>query len=247
MRFLDKNIDRLRRAISALPTGIGRQALRRGVAATLTPQPLLRRLQPTVVVDVGANRGQFALDVSKASPHARIFSFEPLSSEAAVFRQVFSGYQNVELRQCALGAATGTARMHVAGAADSSSLLEIGSLQEQIFAGTREVRVEEVDVETLDDVLLEHDLSGQALLKIDVQGFELEVLRGARDSLRKFRWIYVELSFVELYVGQPLAHEVIEFLRVQGFVPVDTGMPLRSKGRTVQLDFLFERTTTTDE
>jgi hypothetical protein len=137
--------------------------------------------------------------------------------------------------------------MHVAGAADSSSLLEIGSLQEQIFAGTREVRVEEVDVETLDDVLLEHDLSGQALLKIDVQGFELEVLRGARDSLRKFRWIYVELSFVELYVGQPLAHEVIEFLRVQGFVPVDTGMPLRSKGRTVQLDFLFERTTTTDE
>ena len=224
-----------------MSSGLGRRGLRVGVAATLAPQPMLRRLQPGLVVDVGANRGQFALDVRKAAPQARIISFEPLGSEAEVFRTIFSGAPNVELKECALGSVKGTAQLHVAGAADSSSLLEIGNLQEQLFHGTGEVQVVEVAVELLDDVLREYDLGDRALLKIDVQGFELQVLMGAVEALGRFRWVYVELSFVELYVGQPLAHEVMSLLAAHHFGLADTGEPTRVKGRTIQQDFLFER------
>ena len=235
------SVHRIKRALSALPSELGRRGLRVGVAATLAPQAMLRRLQPGLVVDVGANRGQFALDVRKAAPQARIVSFEPLASEVEVFRTVFAGVRDVELKECALGSVKGTAQLHVAGAADSSSLLEIGNLQEQLFPGTAEVQVVEVAVELLDDVLRVHDLGERALLKIDVQGFELQVLMGAVESLGRFRWVYVELSFVELYVGQPLAHEVMSLLAANHFGLVDTGEPTRVKGRTIQQDFLFER------
>jgi FkbM family methyltransferase len=202
---------------------------------------MLRRLDPSFVVDVGANRGQFALDVRRAAPQARILSFEPLPSEAAVFRTIFLGQRNVELIESALGSANGTAKLHVAGAADSSSLLHIGSLQEQLFPGTGEVQVVDVRVDVLDEVLQEFALADRSLLKIDVQGYELEVLKGALNSLSHFRWVYVELSFVELYVGQPLAHEVMTLLVTHGFGIVDAGTPTRSKGRTIQQDYLFER------
>jgi FkbM family methyltransferase len=230
-----------------MSTGLGRHALRHGVAATLAPQPMLRRLNPSVVVDVGANRGQFALDVRQAAPQARILSFEPLPSEADVFRTIFLGQRNVELIEAALGSSKGSAKLHVAGAADSSSLLQIGRLQEQLFPGTGEVNLVEVKVDVLDEVLREVDLADRALLKIDVQGYELEVLKGALNSLSRFRWVYVELSFVELYVSQPLAHEVMALLVTHGFGIVDAGSPTRSKGRTIQQDYLFERHATLQE
>ena len=238
---------RFRRVVSAVGTRAGLSALRHGVVSTLEPQPMLLRLRPSIVVDVGANRGQFALDVTKAVPRARIVAFEPLANEAAVFRKLFSTFHNVELHQRALGAAPGKAQLHVAGAADSSSLLRIGDLQEKLFPGTAEVEVVDVDVETLDHALAEVDLSGASLLKIDVQGYELEVLRGGPLSLSQFRWVYVELSFVELYKGQPLAHDGIAFLAAASFVLVDTGIPSRVEGRTIQQDFLFERATVGDD
>jgi hypothetical protein len=64
----------------------------------------------------------------------------------------------------------------------------------------------------LSDYLHHDDLGSRNLLKVDTQGFELEVLRGAEGLLDRFSAIYCELSFKELYVGQPLASEVIAYL-----------------------------------
>lgn len=233
-------VQRARRLIIAVRASPARRALRYGVLPIVEPQQMLRRLRPAFVVDVGANRGQFALDVVISVPDATVLSFEPLASEAAVFRKVLGNQSKVELRECALGRRRERRVLHISHAADSSSLLALGPLQSSLYPGTSERGTIEVDVEALSEALTHIVIPPRSLLKADVQGYELEVLRGASKRLLEFSWVYVELSFVELYRGQPLAHEVIAYLLKHGFIPADTSKPSTVNGRTVQIDILFE-------
>ena len=79
-----------------------------------------------------------------------------------------------------------------------------------------------------------------ALLKIDVQGFEMEVLKGCNSMLDYFSWVYVECSFIELYEGQALANEVIDYLHTHGFKLAGIyNMSYDRSGIAIQADFLF--------
>jgi hypothetical protein len=141
----------------------------------------------------------------------------------------------------ALGARPGIAHLQVSAADDSSSLLPIGRRQVAEFPGTGYERSLEVSVATLADFLTDR-LPGPRLLKIDVQGFELEVLRGAGESLALVDQVFVECSFVELYDGQPLADEVICFLKARGLRLVGVhGLATSADGSPLQADFLFAR------
>lgn len=225
-----------------LPHRALRRGLMLGCAAGAEHMALLRLLQPATVVDVGANVGQFALAARHVLPQARILSFEPLERPAGVFGRVFAGDPLVRLFRVAAAAGAGPARMHVSARDDSSSLLPIGPEQVRQFPGTHAVGAEPVATARLDQLLHPHDLPGPALLKIDVQGGELETLRGAGALLAAFDHIYVEASFAALYQGQPLAGEVVEHLQAQGFVLAGTFNPVfRKDGTPVQADFLFRR------
>lgn len=130
--------------------------------------------------------------------------------------------------------------LHVAGADDSSSLLPISSLQVSLFPGTAEVRTEKVPVGPLSDFVSAGDIKAPALLKLDVQGFELETLLGCEDLLECFAYVYAECSFVELYTGQALADEVVAWLRERNFVLKGVyNMSYDKSGGAVQGDFLF--------
>ena len=140
----------------------------------------------------------------------------------------------------ALGAEPGSRRLHVSGRDDSSSLLPIGR-QATVFPGTAATGSRDVDV----DVLARHlDASTPrpVLLKIDVQGYELEVLRGAGAALDHVDEILCECSFVELYTGQPLAAEVIAHLADRGFALVNvSGIVTSADGQQLQADLTFRR------
>jgi hypothetical protein len=132
--------------------------------------------------------------------------------------------------------------MHVSARIDSSSLRAITGRQTAQFPGTHEVGVAQVTAARLDETLTAADLAAPALLKIDVQGGELEVLRGATGLLPHFDWIYVECSFVEFYAGQALADEVADFLAAAGFWPTVYWRPCRdADGHPAQADILFVR------
>ncbi len=222
-------------------TARGRSALRLGVAATLDHQRLLAELQPAFVVDVGANRGQFALDVKVACPSTPLLCFEPIPDVAARFREVFGADENVELRNVALGTVPGESELYVSKADDSSSLLPISQLQQTTFPGTEAIGTISVPVSTLDVELKKATVVSPAMLKLDVQGYELEVLRGGAESLASFDWIYVECSFREFYDGQPLAADVIAFLAAKGFDLDRVETITRVSGSVVQADILFAR------
>ena len=200
------------------------------------------------VVDIGANRGQFSLVAAETFADARIIAFEPLRGPAGKFRSVLGHETRIVLHQAAIGPIRTTSRINVSRRDDSSSLLRITDLQESLFPGTGLARTEEIEVAPLEAFVEAGDLAPPALLKLDVQGFELEALKGCESLLRHFQYVYVECSFVELYAGQAFADEVIAFLS-------ERGLPLRGvfnmtydrHGNSVQADFLFARRPAADK
>ena len=228
-----------------LQTHFYRQSLLKyRVAAAVEHDALLRAIggELKTVVDIGANRGQFALTARQHAPDARIIAFEPLEEPAEVFRMVFQGDAGVELHLCAIGPLEGEALMHVSRADDSSSLLPISRLQSQLFPGTDEQGTRWVIVKPLDAVLDAARILRPALFKIDVQGYEFETLKGCAPLLGCFDYLLVECSYMELYTGQALADEVINYLVKAGFVLADRHNLVHDvHGNPIQADFFFKR------
>lgn len=214
-------------------------ALCAGVVASYEHEHFIRQIRWATVVDIGANRGQFALLARYLNPRTRIVSFEPLPEPAETFRKLFKGDSRVSLHQAAVGPNRGEVVLHVSAADDSSSLLPISELQDELFPGTREVRRELVRIGPLSDFLSRGDIAPPALLKVDVQGYELEALRGCLDHLGAFDYILVEGSFIQLYEGQPLVTDIIRFLDETGFVLADAYNMAYANGAAIQGEFAF--------
>ena len=211
------------------------------VMAGVEHKPVINRPLSTVV-DIGANRGQFSLAARQWAPQSKIISFEPLAAPAALFRKIFAGDDSIKLHEAAIGPTAIDGVMHISARDDSSSLLPISSLQDEIFPGTNEVGTVNVRVAPLGTFINESDITAPAMLKLDVQGFELDALRGCESLLHKFDWIYCECSFVELYSGQTLADDIIQWLFERGFNIKGIYNPSYDRaGQAIQADFLFRK------
>jgi FkbM family methyltransferase len=237
-------IRKIFKAMRLIVNPLYRRAMFKGVAATIEHAYVLnflRRQGINHVIDIGANVGQFSLAVRNCLPNAKIFAFEPLARPAKRFSLVLGNDPNVTLFQSAIGSTTGDAIMHISKSLDSSSLLPITDKQSELFPGTEETRQEKVKVAPLDEFLDRQLIKGAALLKIDVQGYELETLKGCEALLDMFTYLYVECSCVELYLGQPLAHHVIAWLAKREFILSRVGSITYDKqGMSIQGDFLFK-------
>lgn len=176
-------------------------------------------------------------------PHVRISAYEPLESEADYFRIFASRWSDVALHVLALGERFGTEKIHLSRRPDSSSLLPIGNTQQGLFPNTDEVGQRSVHVARLDDLPSHWQHGRRILLKIDVQGFELSVLRGAQKALAHFKYVLVECSSVTLYEGQALFPEVLTFLEGAGYAVTARTNEQWSEGTLVQADYLFTRNT----
>lgn len=210
-----------------------------GVAPAIEHLSLLRPLKVDGIIDVGANRGQFSLVCQLSHAGIPMVSFEPIPREAVTFRRVHGHRAHVKLIESALGESTGTATLHLSKSADSSSLLPIGKRQTELFENTAEVGTIQVSVQRLDDLGETWAGRTRQLLKLDVQGFELNVLRGAVETLRSCAYVYAECSEVALYDGQALRAEVEAFLGEHGFFLQRRHNEQMHDGQLIQADYLF--------
>ena len=233
---------RIRKAVALVRTPSAWRYVRSGVLPGVEHGEVPFDPNIKTVLDVGAARGQFALFALDRWPAATIYCFEPLPGPAAQLATLAPSRVHVTI--AALGDTSGQAAMHLSGRGDSSSLLPIGDRQVREFPETRETGTELVTVTTLDEVIDPDELAAPVLLKIDVQGGELAVLRGAGSVLDRIDEIYVECAFVELYAGQPLASDVISFLLAAGFQLRGVFNLVRGVDKTcLEADMLFRQTT----
>lgn len=209
-----------------------------GVMAGVEHKTVLNRPLMTVI-DIGANRGQFAL-AARTISGAKVISFEPLPQAAKIFKKVFTDDSAVKLHEAAIGDKSGRKIIHLSARDDSSSLLEIGEAQCDFFPGTHEVGTLDVRVGTLDEFLSGDEIVRPAMLKLDVQGFELQALEGCKSLIGNFDYVYCECSFVELYKNQKLAGEVVDYLRCLGFGLKGVCNPMYDRdGNCIQADLMF--------
>ncbi|MCS0504872.1 FkbM family methyltransferase [Ancylobacter mangrovi] len=217
-----------------------RKALRQGVAAAIDHREALGPLKPQTVLDVGANRGQFALIARHLWPQASIISFEPLPGPAAYWHRAMEGDARARLVQAAIGAERQTMKINVTSADDSSSLLPLGETHQKIYGSSVTDQIE-VKVAPLGDFVAPEEFRAPTLLKIDTQGFELEVLKGMAGLEKNISHVYAELSFVELYAGQPLASEVLSYLDGVGFELAGVyNIAADKDGKQIQADMLLK-------
>lgn len=197
-----------------------------------------------LVIDVGANKGQYASTIRSEGYSGRIISFEPIPDAFELLRQASSTDTKWQIRQCALGQTNCTMPFHISENLASSSLLDVTARSIDAFAGTRTIRNIEVDVQTLEQAISLNDLGRRTHLKMDTQGSELDVLIGAQGLLERIDTIECELSLVSLYAGQPLFPTVCQHIYDAGFFAVWVERGFKSKeGEVLQLDALFRRST----
>jgi len=233
---------RAKKLAHALLSNSGRRALRFGVAASIEHEAAFRNYTFRTIVDVGANVGQFALFALKRFPKATIYSFEPLEDCWNKFDSVIGPDTRVRLYRYGIGQEDSTSLINVTNENDSSSILTPSGAQEESF-GTVVVERKNIELRRLASLLTSNDLVAPALLKIDVQGFELDVLKGSKELLNCFDCIYVEASYVELYRYQALAGDVVGFLQENGFEMRGVfNQYADNKRGPLQADFLFAKT-----
>lgn len=206
---------------------------------------ILERYAVDLIIDVGANTGIFGKEVRSAGYKGQIVSFEPLKE---VFAKLKENTRNNDPRweahNCALGAENTNQTINVSANSHSSSILEILDTHTKAEATASYVGKEEIQIRTLDSIF--DDVKGNAkeiYLKIDTQGFELNVLKGASRSLQFINMIQLEMSLQPLYDGQPLYRDLIDFLQARGYslIDIEPGFADIKTGTLLQFDGIFRK------
>jgi FkbM family methyltransferase len=194
------------------------------------------------VIDVGAHKGEFASAIASILPEARIYAFEPLPECFSTLRQRLGHRSGFTAYRAALGDSEGEVSFLRSNFSKASSLLCMTNLHKEAFPWSAETSPITVSVAPLDSYLPEMEVTPKTLLKIDVQGYEAEVLRGAVRSLNSIDYILMEVTFEELYEGQALFDDIYRFLSACGFSYHGSWDELLSPdGRVLQSDALFIR------
>jgi FkbM family methyltransferase len=206
---------------------------------------LLTFFNINLVLDVGANRGQFAQQLREAGYTGKIISFEPLEDAHKALVKASENDPNWTVTQrMAIGEANHQVILNVAANEESSSLRDISGLHKRAEPKSQYVAQQTVNMRTLDSCALSL-ISEEAsvLLKIDAQGYENEVIVGAEHVLARVRGVQLELSLVELYEGQRDYLSLLTQLRNHGFevMSIEPGFTDPTSGRLLQFDCLMFR------
>ncbi len=214
-------------------------------------QPIARKIEifrsyhVDMVLDIGANSGQFAKEVRNDIGYkGLIYSFEPLS---VIFDQLKNNAKNDlywKVFNCAMGDVNHKTNINISSNSYSSSLLDILPSHLKSEPNSHYVGTEVVEIKTLDSVF--NELCGSSkniYMKIDTQGFESKVLKGAVKSLDKIDTVQIEMSLVPLYKEEILAYELIAWMGNKGYtlIAIENGFSDPDTGQLLQIDGIFHR------
>jgi FkbM family methyltransferase len=205
---------------------------------------LIERRGVEHIIDVGANCGQFATYIRLQGYRGHIHSFEPLPDAFAVLQNIAVKDDKIHVYNVALSDRAGTSVLHVGSNNQTSSLHDFAALDNSDLKMTHDVTV---TVDTLDNLLSQGPLSAidpsKILLKLDVQGHELQALLGAQNNLRFIPAVFLEAGLVRLYEGEASYVQLIDHmdgygLKIKAF---KGGYYHPQSGQLSQIDILFEK------
>jgi FkbM family methyltransferase len=188
---------------------------------------------PKYCLDIGAYEGTWTSDFKQIFPGSAVLMLEGQNEKEPFLQKTKENYKQVDYRIALLGAAETTVIFNKYETA-SSVLAE-----HHDTPSTKESR----QLVTLDSLVAGTDFSKPDFIKIDTQGYELEILKGGEKTLAAATFVLLEVSFLDIYKNCPLVEDVLSFMKQRGFVVYDicTIMKRPLDGTLFQSDFLFAK------
>jgi FkbM family methyltransferase len=195
------------------------------------------------VVDVGANIGEWSIAVALLTSAKRIIAFEPVPETFAILRENTRHYPQIKCINSAVGSNSGSLSINVSSRSKLSSALLMNQSARNIFHEENNDAINQiiVPVTTLDDELKEY--SEISLVKLDVQGYEPEVIAGAKEVLMRTKVLVTEVTYTSCYKGDMQIEAYIQLIesvanfRLWGI----TAPKLSSSGQPIFADAVFVR------
>ncbi len=203
---------------------------------------MLKHNKISKVLDVGANSGQYANELFVLGYNRKIISFEPVKSVFDELNAKANNNKNWTAFNFGLGNKEEEVMINISKNTYSSSLLEmmpnhIKSAPESKYTHKETVRIKTID-SIYDEIINDNEV---VFLKLDVQGFERNVLEGAKNSLKNIKGVQIEMSLEELYKGEMLFVETIKLLKTFGYNlhSLENGFCDSKSGKLLQVDGIF--------
>lgn len=238
---------KLKRTIRSLMRKLGYDIIEFTIPRHPIPRQkaLMKEYQIDTVIDVGANVGLYGKKLIKDLDYkGEIYSFEPMSKEYQKLKEQSQEDKQWMVFNEALGDQKQKMEINVSQNSVSSSILGILDKHTESAPESKYSHKETVQVNTLDNVIKENNLENRNIfLKLDVQGFEKQVLLGGVESLKNIHTIQAEISLVPLYEGGIVFEELFDILREQGYtlVAIEPGFSHAKTGQMLQMDGIFHR------
>ena len=195
-----------------------------------------------VVYDIGASKGTVVKCLAKLPNIISVQAFEPIPN---VYTQLVGNtgqYSQIKCHNIALGDVNGSLPFNISKKSDSSSLLPMAKIHSDQLPGTEICDQMQVPVLKLDDYVDKYKLPTPQFIKIDVQGYEKNVLKGGKKTISKSDYCVLEMSFKPLYEGSPLFDDIYRLMYDLGFKIVGFTSPLiGKKGIQLQVDGIFKK------
>ena len=211
---------------------------------TVRLKKILQSCGINLVLDVGASIGQTGELLRSINYKGKIVSFEPLSSAYKELLCNTKGDKSWEAHNFALGNKNGKVLINIAGNSYSSSILDMLPSHVKFAPESKYIGQEEIEVKTLDSIFSSLcNQSDNIYLKIDTQGFEINVIKGAEKSLQFIDTIQLEMSLIPLYKNELLYNEMNHFLYQLGYslISIEPGFSDKDTGRLLQVNGFFHR------
>ncbi len=200
-------------------------------------QKMLANQKITTILDVGANKGQFALRLRALGYRGKIISFEPVFSAFLELKTLAAVDSQWQVYNYAVGSQKGMLELNVTDSTELSSFLKPNDYSKVYYKNeVSGIHMQKTEIRLLKDFIEENNLEiDSVLLKTDTQGFDIEVLKGAGNYLASLiKVIVVELSFKPIYENMPMALDTMQLLKAQGFNP--SGLfPISRDKKTLEL------------
>lgn len=228
--FINKIIHKLGIEITRFPNSNDRRLLQ-----------FLKNNAINTCVDVGANTGQFATKLIEIGFQGNIISFEPQKSAFEMLSKKAANHNNWKVYNYALGDFDGESTINVSANSVSSSLLNIMPQHKSAEPQSQYINQETIQVKKLDTVLSQSVNADKIFLKIDTQGFESKVLKGAANTLSKVHVLELEMSCVELYESELLFDDMKKHIESMGFnlCSIESGFADEKSGKLLQIEAVF--------
>ena len=207
---------------------------------------MLRTHNVNLIFDVGANAGQFGVLLREIGFDGKIVSFEPLSDARESLQNISRNDPLWQIAlQTAIGEENGEIEIQIAGNSQSSSVLDMLDTHVRAAPDSKYIGKEKVALRTLDSIAPDYmDSNSIAFIKIDTQGYETQVMNGAKKLMSQIVGLQVEISLVPLYKGQCLFDEMLKKLKNDGFElwSISTVFSDPNTAQLLQVDATFFRT-----